>query len=144
MNKRCYWRGVKYCRTKCQIKCCSPADRAVLTNPSALSDRGCLWCLITHILSADDFLKVAHQQFEQTLGQGLWLLEKPQSFIEFLKLCSFVYLMIINWFPNIFESGFSIKTTVALKVLPTSDFIDVNNETFVYHLNCCSYLTSML
>lgn len=50
------------------------ADRAALTNPSAVGGSGRLLRLITHILSADDFLKVAHQQLERTLGQGLRLL----------------------------------------------------------------------
>lgn len=39
----------------------------VLTNISALTDGGFLLCLVTHILSVNDFLKVAQQQCKGVL-----------------------------------------------------------------------------
>lgn len=74
MNKTFDWRGVKYWRTKCQIKSCTPSTALVLTNTSMLGDSGCLLCLITHILSPNDFLKVAHQLREGAVGHGRHLL----------------------------------------------------------------------
>lgn len=44
-------------------------DCAVLTNTSALTGGGCLLSLVTHILSPNDFLKVAVQRNILSLKQ---------------------------------------------------------------------------
>lgn len=48
----------------------------MLTNISALTDGGSLLCLVTHILSSNDFLKVARRQRRASVSPEIGLVGK--------------------------------------------------------------------
>lgn len=80
---------VQHQRTKCQIKWSAPEIALVLTDISPLTCGGLL-CFVTHILSPNDFLKVAQQKPKRTESYNILSIKNKHikvslTFLEFFQ-----------------------------------------------------------